>query len=49
MRVITWNINGYRNAERCNHIQELISQNNADIICLQEIKMNKAVLDNYGY
>ena len=49
MRVITWNINGYRNAERCNQIQELISQNNADIICLQEIKMNKAVLDNYGY
>lgn len=28
---------------------ELISRNNPDIICLQEIKMNEEILENYGY
>lgn len=49
MRVITWNINGYRSAQKTDSIKELISKNNPDIICLQEIKMNEEVPDNYGY
>lgn len=49
MKIITWNINGYRSAEKLNSIEELISKNNPDIICLQEIKMNNKVLNDYGY
>lgn len=49
MKIITWNINGYRSAEKANSIEELISKNNPDIICLQEIKMNEEVLKTYGY
>lgn len=49
MRIISWNVNGYRSAEKENSIQELISKNNPDIICLQEIKMNNEVINNYGY
>jgi len=49
MRIISWNINGYRSAEKTNSIKELIDKNNPDIICLQEIKMNEEVLDDFGY
>ena len=49
MKIITWNINGYRSAEKLNSIEELISKNNPDIICLQEIKMNNKVLNDYGF
>lgn len=49
MKIISWNINGYRGAEKTNSIKELIDKNNPDIICLQEIKMNEAVLDDFGY
>ncbi len=49
MRIITWNVNGYRSCEKTNSIKELIQKNNPDIICLQEIKMNHPVLNEYGY
>ena len=49
MKIITWNINGYRSAEKTNSVEELIQKNHPDIICLQEIKMNHPVLDEYGY
>lgn len=49
MKIISWNINGYRSAEKSNSFKELISKNDPDIICLQEIKMNKEISDNYGY
>lgn len=49
MKIISWNINGYRSAEKLNSIEELISKNNPDIICLQEIKMNNEVLEKFGY
>lgn len=49
MKIISWNINGYRSAEKTNSIKELIDKNNPDIICLQEIKMNEEALDNFGY
>ena len=49
MKIVSWNINGYRSAEKSNSLSELISLNNPDIICLQEIKMNEEILENYGY
>lgn len=49
IKIITWNINGYRSAEKTNSIETLIKINNPDIICLQEIKMNDKVLNEYGY
>lgn len=49
IKIITWNINGYRSAEKSNRIEELIENNNPDIICLQEIKMNSKALNEYGY
>ncbi len=49
MKIVSWNINGYRSAEKTNSIKELIDKNNPDIICLQEIKMNEEVLEGFGY
>lgn len=49
MKIVSWNINGYRSAEKSNSLSVLISLNNPDIICLQEIKMNEEILENYGY
>lgn len=49
MKVITWNINGYRSADKLGSIDEIISKNTPDIICLQEIKMNDEVINNYNY
>lgn len=49
IKIITWNINGYRSAEKNNSIEILIKNNNPDIICLQEIKMNDKTLNEYGY
>ena len=49
MRIITWNINGYRSALKNNKIKELVDENNPDIICFQELKMNEEIVDSYGY
>ena len=49
MKIITWNINGYRSANKTGSINEVILKNNPDIICFQEIKMNEEVINNYGY
>jgi len=49
IKIITWNINGYRSTEKSNNMEMLIQNNNPDIICLQEIKMNDKVLNEYGY
>jgi len=49
MKIITWNINGYRSAEKTNNVEKFIQKNHPDIICLQEIKMNHPVLNEYGY
>lgn len=49
MKIISWNINGYRSAEKTNSIKDLIDKNSPDIICLQEIKMNEEVLEDFGY
>lgn len=49
IKIITWNINGYRSAEKSNNMETLIQNSNPDIICLQEIKMNDKVLNEYGY
>lgn len=39
MKIVTWNINGYRSAEKNNNLKKMISKTNPDIICLQEIKV----------
>ena len=40
MEIITWNINGYRSADKQGYIEKLMQNNHLDIICFQEIKMN---------
>lgn len=49
MKIITWNINGFRSAEKDGNFKKLIKDYNPDIICLQEIKMNCEILDDFGY
>lgn len=49
IKIITWNINGYRSAERSFSLKSLIRNNNPDIICLQEIKMNEKAPQEYGF
>lgn len=49
MKIGTWNINGYRSAERTNSLEKVIIQNKPDILCLQEIKMNEKIKKEYGY
>lgn len=41
MKIITWNINGYRSAEREKNFSNLIKNYDPDIVALQEIKMNE--------
>lgn len=49
MKIITWNINGFRSAEKNQNLENLITSQNPDIICLQEIKMNDEIPNNFGY
>ena len=49
MKIITWNINGYRSAEKKGNVEELMKKNVPDILCLQEIKMNTSINEEYGY
>lgn len=49
MKIVTWNINGYRSAEKTHGLQNLIEKENPDIICLQEIKMNEPTPCEFGY
>lgn len=49
MRIITWNINGYRSAEKYGYLAKLIEDKNPDIKCLQEIKMNEKIANSFGY
>lgn len=49
IKIATWNINGYRSAEKGNYFHQFITKNEPDIICLQEIKMNEKILKDYGY
>ncbi len=49
MKIVTWNINGYRSAEKEHHLEEMINKNKPNIICLQEIKINEEFEKEYGY
>jgi exodeoxyribonuclease-3 len=50
MKIITWNLNGYRSVVRKDSLNPILDLN-PDIICFQELKLNSEVkLDNYyGY
>lgn len=49
MKIITWNINGFRSTEKNHHFESLIKKYKPDIICLQELKMNDKLPNDYGY
>ncbi len=49
MKLITWNINGIRSAEKDGNLTKLIEEQNPDILCLQETKINECFSKNYGY
>ena len=44
MKIITWNINGWRSLMKSHQIKILINEYDPDIICLQEIKINNSIL-----
>lgn len=43
MKIITWNINGWRSMLKNDNFVNLIKKENPDIICLQETKLNEKV------
>ena len=49
MKIVTWNINGYRSAEKKQGIEKLIENYKPDIICIQELKMNNEISNTFGY
>lgn len=49
MKIITWNINGFRSAEKEHNFENLIKNYQPDIICIQELKINSEIPNNYGY
>lgn len=50
MRIITWNINGWKATQSKPFFKQLIMDYNPDILCLQEIKINKKdVVEFDGY
>lgn len=40
MKIITWNVNGWRSMLKHDHFVKLVEEHNPDIICLQETKLN---------
>lgn len=49
MKIVTWNINGFRSAEKIHSFENLITNYQPDIICVQELKMNNEIPNNFGY
>ena len=49
MKIITWNVNGYRSAESSHSVKTLVTKYQPDIVCLQELKMNSEIPDSFGY
>lgn len=45
MKILTWNINGIRAARRDKSLKEILDFLEADIICLQETKVTRDMLD----
>lgn len=41
MKIVSWNINGWRSNQSKPHFMNMVSEYQPDIICLQEIKINK--------
>ena len=48
--IISWNVNGLR-ACRKKTFDQFVAQKNPDLLCLQEVKLNKDVIpdDDFGY
>lgn len=49
MKIITWNINGYRSAQKDNRFSDLLNERDPDIVCLQEVKMNDPLIEDSNY
>lgn len=50
MKVITWNVNGWRSMLKNDHLINLVKAEKPDIICLQETKLNeKTHIEFEGY
>lgn len=46
MKIVTWNINGWRSLMKSNHLKMLIEEYDPDLLCLQEIKVNSTITLN---
>lgn len=50
MKIISWNVNGWRALLKKEHLHNLIQVENPDVLCLQETKINTSVVIEYpGY
>lgn len=50
MKIITWNVNGWRSMLKNENFVDLVKSENPDIICLQETKLNDKVhIEFEGY
>lgn len=49
MKIISWNINGMKSFLKKINFQEFVNEIDPDIICLQEIKCNKKILELPNY
>jgi exodeoxyribonuclease-3 len=50
MKIVTWNINGWRAMMKKEHLKKMVFSEKPDIICLQETKINPTVKIEYeGY
>lgn len=45
MKIVSWNVNGIRAILKKGNLQEFLEKENPDIICLQEIKGEKSLID----
>ncbi len=43
MKIVSWNVNGLRAVNGRNDLERLIKQEDADVVCLQEIKCSDAI------
>ncbi len=48
MKVVTWNLNGYRSVERKDKLKQIYDLN-PDFILFQELKMNEELIENSNY
>lgn len=48
MKMVTWNVRGLSNLDKCTVVRNILRKSRCDVICLQETKLNEKNLDYFG-